>query len=65
MGCGSATDVLKFALVIGGFAFIAYQIIGLEVNIKGKTEKIEGIGDFMEKVQRTVSCIRKPTSFHS
>ena len=55
----AATDVLQFALVMGGFAFIAYQIIGLEVSIDGKIEKIKGIGDFMKKIQRTVTTVLK------
>ena len=29
----AATDVLQFALVMGGFVFLAYQILGLEVTV--------------------------------
>ena len=52
----AATDVLQFALVMGGFAFIGLPNIRLKGNYRQqqKNELSSSIGDFFAKIQSKV-----------
>ncbi|MEM9569801.1 MAG: hypothetical protein AAF900_02555, partial [Bacteroidota bacterium] len=54
----AATDILQFALVMGGFGFIAYQVLELKITKKDNITEIDSIGTFFRLVKEKATELK-------